>query len=176
VLDDFPRKRGWTAWGVRRGKFIPFLFGLLGMGVATILCIRFGILSIVSDTTGVVNDIAIAGVLAFQVGGLLVGFGGYTLLNLRTRSYALLEDRVEMHEGFLKHEAKTVPYDQITNVVLRKGIWERQFGAGTVKIRTAGSDRDTLWLRGIDDPDRVAEFIQERVRKTESTGGRTDAE
>lgn len=98
--------------------------------------------------------------------GMATGFGGYTYLNLRTRSYTLYDDRVEMREGFLRQEARMVPYNHVTNIKLRQNVWERFLDAGTIQLQSAGSKNFELWIHGIDNPEETADRIRENVRET----------
>lgn len=160
MVDEAPKRRFGDS-GARRSKLIPSLFGILGLLVVSVALFMTNALSLLLNTEGTIRTLLLILFMIPPFIGAILGFGGYTFLNLRTRKYTLYRDRVEMKEGFLKHEAKTLPYSRVTNVQLSKNVWERWLGAGTVKLQTAGSDDEELWIRGINNPDKVSESIRQ---------------
>lgn len=173
MVDEAP-KQGGRDGGARSPKLIPTVLGFLGAIVVMVVLVVTDVLDLIVRTDGVLLYVVLLGIAAAIFVGMVIPFGAYTFLNLRTRAYTLYDDRVEMTEGFLKQEAKTVPYSRITNVTLRQNVWERLFDAGTVQLQTAGSDAAELWLRGIDDPEGIADHVRDRLSGFEFEGGPTD--
>lgn len=169
MVDEAPKK--YHDSGARDPKLIPTLFGILGLFIVTIALIKANTLSLLLNTEGAMRTLALVLFIGCLLIGAILSFGGYTFLNLRTRKYTLYRDRVEMKEGFLKHEAKTLPYSHITNIQLSKNIWERWLNAGTVKLQTAGSNDEELWIRGINNPDEVSERIRQLSQEANSQRG-----
>lgn len=174
MVDEAPKRYG-TDRGAREQKFTPMVFGLIGGVVVSILLVMTDVLNQLLLADGMMSYIGLFGLTFAIFIGMATGFGGYTYLNLRTRSYALDNDGVEVREGFLKQEARRLPYNRISNVTLCQNVWERLFDAGTLKLQTVGSGDAELWLRGIDTPEETADRIRERVRDTDVTRVETDA-
>ena len=61
-------------------------------------------------------------------------------MNLKNRKYIFYQGKVEFYEGFLVIDRKMVNYDKVTDCILRKGIFDRWFGTGTISLLTAGFD------------------------------------
>ena len=81
--------------------------------------------------------------------GFLLGFLLITLLWVvpalallvpyyRPIHYTLGERELAVRQGLLTRTVKTVPYDKVTNVELKRGIWDRLLGLGTLLVHTAG--------------------------------------
>jgi uncharacterized membrane protein YdbT with pleckstrin-like domain len=175
MVDEAPKRHSVADRGVREQKLIPTLVGLLGSAVVAFVLVMTDALTMLLAAERMMMYLGLAALVLAMFLGMVVGFGGYTYLNLRTRSYRLYDDRVEMREGFLKQEARSLPYDRVTNVTLRQNVWERLFDAGTIQLQTVGSGDVELWIRGVDSPDGIAEQIRQRVRDADVTGVQTDA-
>ncbi len=67
-----------------------------------------------------------------------------TKKNYELSSFKFYEDRVEFLEGFLTKQRKTVYYDQVSEVSLTEGFFQRQYSLGTIVLSTratsAGED------------------------------------
>ena len=95
-------------------------------------------------------------------------------MNLKHRNYNFFKDRAEFQEGFLNIDQKTVPYDKVTDITLRKTVWDRLFGTGTITVATAGTfggrgflnyGAGGIAIQYVETPDDEYKFIQQLVRK-----------
>lgn len=175
MVDEAPKRHSAADQGVREQKLIPTFVGMLGGAVMAFALVMSDALTVLLGAEGVMMYLGLTALVIAMFAGMVAGFGGYTYLNLRTRSYRLYDDRVEMQEGFLKQEARSLPYNRVTNVKLRRNVWERIFDAGTIQLQTAGSADVELWIRGVDSHERIAERIRQRVYKADVAGVQTDA-
>lgn len=86
-------------------------------------------------------------------------------------AYTLEEDRLVVESGvFIRRKAK-IPFSRIQDVTTTQGPIERQYGIHTLLIQTAGQSGATGpegRLRGITDPDTMADTIMARVRQFEA--------
>ena len=85
--------------------------------------------------------------------------------NYKRIEYRFFQDRLEYVEGFLVINRHLVPYKKVTDIVLRKGIWNRMIGTGTVVLITAGSISGHTQLVHIDNPDEVYNHLQKEILK-----------
>ncbi|MHB1295744.1 MAG: PH domain-containing protein [Anaerolineae bacterium] len=93
-------------------------------------------------------------------------------LYCRTIRYALSGAEIVVKKGLLTKTEKIVPYAKVTNVELKRGIWDRLLGLGTLQIHTAGFSQQTnaeAVLSGLDDWEGVRRQVMARVHahKTE---------
>ena len=62
----------------------------------------------------------------------------------RSLSYEIQDDEVIVRVGILTHSVKHVPYRTVTNIEIRRDIFDRWlFGLGTLNIQTAGMSGQT---------------------------------
>ncbi|MHB0858224.1 MAG: PH domain-containing protein [Anaerolineae bacterium] len=116
--------------------------------------------------------------LAFFMGATVLWFvPTLVLLNLHygTISYALTDSDVVVKSGLLTKSEKSTPYDKITNVEQKRGIWDRLLGLGTLQIHTAGYSQQTnaeAVLNGLDDWEGIRRQIVARMHeaRSEATG------
>ncbi len=103
--------------------------------------------------------------------------------NYRVTEYKFYDDRLEFQEGFLTNYKKTVQFEDVREVTLRKGVLQRVCGLGTVYLATqatgsAGSSNNSnvffnigfgnisasgISVRDIANPDEVYCKIQEII-------------
>jgi len=59
--------------------------------------------------------------------------------NYEATEYRVYRDRIEYYEGFFNIQEKIVRFQDIREVELLKGIFQRKYGLGTVVLRTAAT-------------------------------------
>ncbi|MGD0024943.1 MAG: PH domain-containing protein, partial [Xanthobacteraceae bacterium] len=74
------------------------------------------------------------GGLAFFAVPLVTYFG--KKLNYARTVYNFLEDRLEFEEGFFNINEKVIKFKDVEEVTLRKGIFQRIYGLGTIYLAT----------------------------------------
>ena len=78
--------------------------------------------------------ITIVGVALFWLVGMILSVPYF-----RSLRYEVLEDEVIVHVGILTHSVKHVPYRTVTNITVRRDIFDRWFfNLGSLNIQTAG--------------------------------------
>ena len=80
------------------------------------------------------------GILAF-IGIPAVAYFGKKLNYARTE-YGFFEDRLEFEEGFFTINKKVIKYSNIKEITLRKGVFQRMYGLGTVYLATLANRLD----------------------------------
>ncbi|MFH1085850.1 MAG: PH domain-containing protein [Chloroflexota bacterium] len=89
-------------------------------------------------------------------------------LYYRSISYHLDEDAVLVRKGIITKTEQMVPYRTITNIEMKRGIFDRWLGLGTIAIHTAGYSQQTTAeakLVGLTDYQRVREELVAALRR-----------
>lgn len=80
--------------------------------------------------------------------------------------YQFFRGRLEYTEGVRTVEKKTIKYDDITEITMRRGGSQKMYGLGTIELATpAKSPEDDVEIRDIEEPEKVFETIQEILIK-----------
>jgi membrane protein YdbS with pleckstrin-like domain len=99
----------------------------------------------------------------------------------RTIRYALTDDEIVVRKGLLTKTEKTIPYSKVTNVELKRGVFDRALSLGTLQIHTAGYSQQTnaeAVMSGLEDWEGVRRQVMARVhaREAEEVGPARGAE
>ena len=78
--------------------------------------------------------------------------------------YTLTNQRFIHQVGFLRRVSNRVEVIDIDDVQYEQGLFERMFGVGTIKVLSSDVSDPKLWLKGIDDVQRVANLIDNARR------------
>ncbi len=90
----------------------------------------------------------------------------------KARTYALTEYRffpskLDYYEGFFTVEEKTIDYRNVTEVNLRKGIFQQKHGLGTIILSTPATGgrraRSGIRISDIENPDQVYGQVKDLV-------------
>ena len=76
--------------------------------------------------------------------------------------YVFTTDRIYSRTEFFSTDLKVVPYEKITLLTLRRGLFSRMLGFAQMDVGAYGADR--MRLRGIRDPVPVFDLARERIR------------
>jgi membrane protein YdbS with pleckstrin-like domain len=118
------------------------------------------------------------GTLAFILIPVAAVFGKQ--LNYTRTEYKFFDDRLEFEEGFFTINKKVIKYSNVKEITLRKGIFQRMYGLGTVYLATlaTGSTQNYnvfyslgfgnvsasgIAVRDIENPDETYEKIKKLV-------------
>jgi uncharacterized membrane protein YdbT with pleckstrin-like domain len=120
------------------------------------------------------REIGLGGLVLILVVAILdvVGWIPAMLLSgpyYRSLSYEVQDDEVIVHVGILTKSVKHVPYRTVTNLQVKRDIFDRWFfGLGTLNIQTAGMSGQTgaeEKLVGLDDVQAVYELVATELRR-----------
>jgi membrane protein YdbS with pleckstrin-like domain len=85
--------------------------------------------------------------------------------------YRFYKNRLEYYEGFFNIEEKSISYDRITEVGLRKGILQRQYGLGTITLSTPATGvsanragRSGIRVADIENPDEIYTEVKRLIK------------
>ncbi len=79
--------------------------------------------------------------------------------------YALSEDRLFFSIGFLSVKDEEVLLYRVKDISVRRTIWQRLFGVGTIIIASADKTTPTLHLINVKNPMEVKEILHENVEE-----------
>ncbi len=86
-------------------------------------------------------------------------------MNLTNTEYRFFNDRIEYYEGWLTINRHTISYEKVTDIVMRKSIWDRLFNTATIGIVTAGTFSGSVYLPYLNEPERIYHFLQKPTIK-----------
>jgi membrane protein YdbS with pleckstrin-like domain len=87
--------------------------------------------------------------------------------------YTFYPDKLDYYEGFFTVEEKTIALHRVTEVNLRKGIFQSKHGLGTILLSTpatsAGTGRASAGIRihDVENPDENYQRIKELVERSQ---------
>lgn len=77
-------------------------------------------------------------------------------------SYGFTNKRIIARKGWLSVNTVTVDFNKVTDIRVREGIVERFITkTGTLVINTAGTHKEEIVLRNIDDPHKIKKKLSE---------------
>lgn len=114
--------------------------------------------------------------------GILVMAGAY--LSVKNTYYAVTSDALYVKKGILSRSVQRIEFSKVQNISFSQGILGSRFGYGNVEISTAGGSGVEMRFRSIQDPRKVQQLINEKMKpgtrdqesSSESSSGRTEKE
>ncbi|MFK7984963.1 MAG: PH domain-containing protein [Sandaracinaceae bacterium] len=94
----------------------------------------------------------------------LVGFFVYLHEWLKQRATRIVVSnrRTTLREGILDRRTNEVRHSDVRNVRVEQTLVQRMFGVGKIEISSAGQSDVEIALKGIPDPQHVADMIREQ--------------
>lgn len=80
--------------------------------------------------------------------------------------YALSDDRLFLSVGFLSVNDEEVLLYRVRDISVKRTIWQRLFGVGTITVSSSDKTTPTVILKNIKDPMAVKELLHENVEET----------
>jgi uncharacterized membrane protein YdbT with pleckstrin-like domain len=104
-------------------------------------------------------------------------------LNYSRTEYRFFGDRLEFQEGFFSINKKVIEYRDVKEVTLRKGIFQRIYGLGTIYLATLATgssgasnpfvalgfgnvSASGVYVRDIKEPDRMFDEIRQSIDRS----------
>jgi len=79
--------------------------------------------------------------------------------------YTLTDSKLEIAQGFLKHQTRNIPLGSIQDVTVSMSIPQRLLGIGDISIDDASEQGGRTLLHNISDPRRHAEMLLTELRR-----------
>jgi len=90
------------------------------------------------------------------------------VLWIKNLEYIIREDRITIHKGIISKTQQNIPYRSITDFALRRGLFDRMIGIGSISIQTAGqshsADGYEGTLKGLLDYDELQTELREKLK------------
>ena len=80
--------------------------------------------------------------------------------------YILTKEKLLVETGILNKDQEEIRLYRIMDMTLRRSLWQRLFGVGTVTVMSSDKTMPTLVLKNIKDPIFVKELIHKQVEET----------
>ena len=151
-----------------RKYFTKCVWIILTISGITILSIA--IIHLVINLTGgnqdAVNIIWIIGVGAI----LLMWIISYPIAHfwIKNLKYIIREDRVTINKGILTKTQQNIPFRSVTDFALKRTIYDRILGIGSIKIQTAGQSQSPSGyegsLSGLLDYEKLHADLKEKIK------------
>ena len=89
----------------------------------------------------------------------------YLGLPLSFTRYALSDDRLFLSVGFFSVKDDDILLYRIRDISVKRTLWQRLFGVGTITIQSSDKTHPSLELKSIKDPMRVKELLHDLVEE-----------
>jgi len=85
--------------------------------------------------------------------------------------YTLTDEKLMVRTGFLSQQEEEVRLYRILDITLKRSIWQRLFGIGTIVCCSADKSTPTFEISHIKDPRRVKELLSDAVENNRDRKG-----
>jgi uncharacterized membrane protein YdbT with pleckstrin-like domain len=82
--------------------------------------------------------------------------------------YTIRHDRIQTRKGIIAKYERSVRLENIRDLWLNQGVFDRILGIGTLGFSTSGGDGSEVVFRGIERPRALKERIEEHLFKRAS--------
>lgn len=104
--------------------------------------------------------------IAFFGIGLLIIAAAY--LNVKHTSFLVTNDGLYRKTGIISRSVQKIGFDKVQNISFSQGILGKYFNYGNIEISTAGGSGVEMRFNSIDNPRKVEDIINNRLRKGQS--------
>lgn len=96
-----------------------------------------------------------------------IGLMSKQLIKILFTEFSFYEDHVESHFKFISEKTHSVNYSKITDVEVKKTLWDRICGVGDIVLHTAndGTFKQSLVLNDIKHPEEIKDKIITMISK-----------
>lgn len=94
-------------------------------------------------------------------------------LRVTCKTLTITNKKTRVRTGVLAKNINEVAHDHVRNVKIAKGLQQRLFGVGTLKISSSGQSGIEISIKGIPEPEKVNDLItqyQQRVHVRSNDG------
>jgi len=124
------------------------------------------------DTIPIVGDYIGSSVIIAL--GLIVAVPGIigAEIKVRANTYYLTNQRIIHEYKFLKYSSKIIKFDRITNLTTNRGLIDRLFRTGKIKIKTAGTDEAEMTIKKIKNHSNIEKEISKNIQNSRNNNSR----
>lgn len=103
------------------------------------------------------------GFILFIIFEFIIGF--FTYKTYQKKYFDFYDDKLEYYDGFFTLNKSTVPFERITNIESRQGLFDRFFGVTSILVETAGSSGAEINITYVKNGDEIAANLKEVLKK-----------
>ncbi|UIO99208.1 PH domain-containing protein [Halobaculum sp. CBA1158] len=111
--------------------------------------------------------------LSLVLVGLFVIASAY--LSRENTEYVITTEALYKKRGVLSRDVKRVGFEKVQDTSYTQDFFGTQFGYGTVEISTAGGSGVELSFDNVEEPKRIQELVNERIRARDGRGSREES-
>ncbi|HEY0428788.1 MAG TPA: PH domain-containing protein [Pyrinomonadaceae bacterium] len=137
-------------------KFVKIGYGLAALGAILLVAL----LAVVSNNT----SLNISGWISVLLGLSLLLIPAYYHFRQKMIRYTLTDAKIEIDEGFIFQNSRSVPLRSIQDVSVASTITQRMLGFGDVVIDNASEDGGKIVLKNIDTPKKYSDVLLKQMR------------
>jgi uncharacterized membrane protein YdbT with pleckstrin-like domain len=93
-------------------------------------------------------------------------------LGLSITDYVVTSQGLYRKTGMFSRNVQKIGFEKVQNISFTQGILGTQFGYGSIGISTAGGSGVEMRFAAIDDPKKVQEMINSRIKEEKSGSGK----
>ncbi|MFX0184359.1 MAG: PH domain-containing protein [Candidatus Hodarchaeota archaeon] len=143
------------------------LFG--GIGVLMVTLIASGQPTVGGTVDSTTTMMFTGGIFGFFILGVIL-YIWYRKTSINHIEYRIFPNRIEYFEGLFTVEQKTVKFEDVTEIYLRKGVLQKRYNLGSIFLMTKGlmipmigarGGLGGMILRDIEDPDAIYQQIKQ---------------
>ncbi len=90
----------------------------------------------------------------------ILGYFSYWWLEVHATTLKITNKRTTLRKGIIAKSTSEVQHDDVRNLQVKQNMWQRVLGVGDLAISSSGQDDLEILVRGIAQPDDVADFIR----------------
>ncbi|MFX0014089.1 MAG: PH domain-containing protein [Promethearchaeota archaeon] len=148
------------------------LFGGIGVLMVTLIASSEPTISGTVDSTSTM--MLFGGTVGFFLLGAILSIW-YRNTSISHIEYRIFPNRIEYFEGLFTVEQKTIKFDDVSEIYLRKGVLQKRYNLGSIFLMTKGlmipmvgmrGNLGGMILRDIEDPD----VIYQQLKQLKDTG------
>ncbi len=129
----------------------PFVF--IGL---CILAVAIGVVGLMFLGTGGYS----VSMPCFILLACILGYFGYWWLEVLSTTLRITSKRTTLRKGIIAKSTTEVQHDDVRNIQIQQGMWQRVLGVGDLAVSSAGQSDLEIRVKGIANPDEVADFIR----------------
>jgi uncharacterized membrane protein YdbT with pleckstrin-like domain len=97
-------------------------------------------------------------------------------LPLSFTRYEAYEDNLTLRRGFFNTVTDEILIYRIMDIQLKRSLWQKMFGVGTITLMSTDKSHPTLELKNIRQPENVRRFLSKLIENERTKKGITSRE
>ncbi|MFB6209277.1 MAG: PH domain-containing protein [Candidatus Nanohaloarchaea archaeon] len=98
------------------------------------------------------------------------------IIGFEITDYVVTNQGIYRKSGIFSRSVKKIGFEKVQNISFSQGILGKAFGYGTINISTAGSSGTEMRFASVEDPKKVQEMINKRIKDQKDDEGEGDSQ